>query len=156
LPSHYRSIATPSEHRPLYQHLTSPSFSSRNETQSCTMVGKVWSVDEERHFWTVAMASSPKRVGVDRARPERSWIELAGHMQRALAERARRQYTGTMMCKSSHFLYYMSSLGIYIPGKIFHFEPLIRYLFGVVGGQRSTVAVLWCLPGSYYGKNPLF
>ena len=63
------------------------------------MGGKYWSQEEEDYFWRVAIASSPKRIGVDRARPEKPWPDLAEDMQRALGEGARRQYTGLMLCK---------------------------------------------------------
>ncbi|KAI1813523.1 hypothetical protein GGS20DRAFT_552906, partial [Poronia punctata] len=63
------------------------------------MGGKVWSETEERHFWRVAVAQSPKRCGIDQAKAERSWEELAREMQVVMGTRARRQYSGTMLCK---------------------------------------------------------
>lgn len=64
------------------------------------MGGKVWSDREERYFWRTAITYSAKRVGADRARQEKSWVELALNMQADLKEHARRHYTGTMLCKS--------------------------------------------------------
>ncbi|KAI0388749.1 hypothetical protein F5Y17DRAFT_470210 [Xylariaceae sp. FL0594] len=61
------------------------------------MGGKVWSEPEERHFWHVAVAQSPKRAGVDLARAEKSWDDLAKEMQVAMGTMARRQYSGTML-----------------------------------------------------------
>lgn len=66
-----------------------------------SMGGKVWSDTEERYFWRTAMSFSPKRVGIDRSKPEMSWPQLATHMQSAMGDEARRQYTETMMCKSA-------------------------------------------------------
>ncbi|KAI1505667.1 hypothetical protein F5X99DRAFT_215187 [Biscogniauxia marginata] len=61
------------------------------------MVGKVWSDREEKYFWRTAVANSPKRAGIDRAKAEKSWDQLAKDMQRAMGEHARRDYTGTML-----------------------------------------------------------
>ncbi|KAI0009604.1 hypothetical protein F4779DRAFT_640416 [Xylariaceae sp. FL0662B] len=61
------------------------------------MGGKVWSDREEKHFWRVAVAQSAKRAGVDRAKSEKSWDQLAKEMQRALGDQARRDYSGTML-----------------------------------------------------------
>ncbi|ORY71310.1 uncharacterized protein BCR38DRAFT_328326, partial [Pseudomassariella vexata] len=61
------------------------------------MGGKVWSEKEERYFWRVAMSVGPKRAGVDRAKPERSWNDLAADMQRAMGEDSRREYSGVLM-----------------------------------------------------------
>ncbi|RYP46408.1 hypothetical protein DL768_007375 [Monosporascus sp. mg162] len=61
------------------------------------MGGKTWSEKEEHHFWRVIIAYSPKRAGVDRAKPEKSWDLLAQEMQRAMGSEARRDYTGTML-----------------------------------------------------------
>ncbi|KAI1415405.1 hypothetical protein F5Y13DRAFT_187512 [Hypoxylon sp. FL1857] len=48
------------------------------------MVGKVWSDLEERYFWRTAVAQSSKRVGIDRANPEKTWDQLASEMHRAM------------------------------------------------------------------------
>ncbi|KAK7745187.1 hypothetical protein SLS62_009900 [Diatrype stigma] len=61
------------------------------------MGGKTWSVQEEEHFWRVAVSSSPKRIGKDLAKPEKSWDLLAREMQRAMGREARRKYTPTML-----------------------------------------------------------
>ncbi|KAI5924167.1 hypothetical protein F4810DRAFT_666004 [Camillea tinctor] len=61
------------------------------------MVGKVWSDYEEKYFWRTAISNSSKRVGIDLAKPERSWDQLAMDMQRAMGDNARREYTGTML-----------------------------------------------------------
>ncbi|RYP29135.1 hypothetical protein DL767_006905 [Monosporascus sp. MG133] len=61
------------------------------------MGGKTWSEKEEHYFWRVIIAHSPKRAGVDRAKPEKSWDLLAQEMQRAMGSEARRDYTGTML-----------------------------------------------------------
>ncbi|KAI1123291.1 hypothetical protein F5Y10DRAFT_270223 [Nemania abortiva] len=61
------------------------------------MGGKVWSISEEQYFWRVAVSQSPKRLGFDVAKPEKSWVELAVEMQVRLGDNARRQYTGTML-----------------------------------------------------------
>ncbi|KAI1640566.1 hypothetical protein F4809DRAFT_637374 [Biscogniauxia mediterranea] len=61
------------------------------------MVGKVWSDREEKYFWRTAVGNSPKRAGIDRAKPEKSWDTLAKEMQRAMGDNARREYTGTML-----------------------------------------------------------
>ncbi|KAI0130054.1 hypothetical protein BJ170DRAFT_681527 [Xylariales sp. AK1849] len=61
------------------------------------MGGKVWSDKEEKHFWRVTIPRSAKRVGIDRAKSERSWASLARSMQLAMKEDARRTYTGTML-----------------------------------------------------------
>lgn len=68
------------------------------------MGGKTWSDEEEEHFWRVAVPSSPKRIGKDLAKPEKSWDVLAREMQRAMGLGARRQYTPTMLCKSFYLL----------------------------------------------------
>ncbi|KAI3321791.1 hypothetical protein HD806DRAFT_147234 [Xylariaceae sp. AK1471] len=61
------------------------------------MGGKVWSEPEERHFWRVAVSQSPKRAGIDIARAEKSWDQLAKDMQNVMGGDARRQYSGTML-----------------------------------------------------------
>ncbi|KAI0599132.1 hypothetical protein F4775DRAFT_591582 [Biscogniauxia sp. FL1348] len=61
------------------------------------MVGKIWSDREEKYFWRTAVGYSPKRAGIDRAKPEKSWDMLAKDMQRAMGDNARREYTGTML-----------------------------------------------------------
>ncbi|KAI1824170.1 hypothetical protein F4861DRAFT_539343 [Xylaria intraflava] len=61
------------------------------------MGGKVWSEAEERHFWRVAISQSPKRAGIDLAKSEKPWEQLAKEMQNAMGDEARRQYSGTML-----------------------------------------------------------
>ncbi|KAI0023531.1 hypothetical protein F4780DRAFT_786247 [Xylariomycetidae sp. FL0641] len=61
------------------------------------MGGKVWTAAEERYFWRTVIPQSPKRLGVDRARPEMSWAQLARTMQIAMGEEAKRIYTSTML-----------------------------------------------------------
>ncbi|CAJ2507508.1 Uu.00g086940.m01.CDS01 [Anthostomella pinea] len=61
------------------------------------MGGKVWTFPEEKYFWRVAVASSPKRAGIDRAKAEKPWDQLASEMQRAMGHKAKRTYSGTML-----------------------------------------------------------
>ncbi|KAH8166672.1 hypothetical protein CIB48_g1575 [Xylaria polymorpha] len=61
------------------------------------MGGKIWSEAEERYFWRVAVSQSPKRVGIDLAKREKSWDRLAAEMQHAMGDSARRRYTGVML-----------------------------------------------------------
>ncbi|KAI0867633.1 hypothetical protein GGS24DRAFT_507603 [Hypoxylon argillaceum] len=65
------------------------------------MVGKFWSASEERYFWRVLVCHSPRRLGVDMAKPEKSWAELARMMQNGMGDEALRNYTGAMLC--DHF-----------------------------------------------------
>ncbi|XXH00139.1 hypothetical protein Hte_006481 [Hypoxylon texense] len=65
------------------------------------MVGKVWSKEEEKYFWRVAVQRSAKRRGIADVIPEVSWDKLAPEMQLAMGrllepgEEPRRKYTGT-------------------------------------------------------------
>ncbi|KAI2643231.1 hypothetical protein GGS21DRAFT_4574 [Xylaria nigripes] len=61
------------------------------------MGGKVWSEVEERHFWRTAISQSPKRAGIDLAKAEKSWDQLAKEMQSAMGDKARRQYSAAML-----------------------------------------------------------
>lgn len=62
------------------------------------MGGKVWSLLEERVFWNYIVTQSPKRVGIDRANPEKSWAQLAPEMARRMGTDARRDYTELGLC----------------------------------------------------------
>lgn len=64
-----------------------------------TMGGKVWSNDEESYFWHTVVTHSPKRVGVDLAKPEKSWDQLADEMRTHMGEPARRNYNGSILGK---------------------------------------------------------
>ncbi|KAK6065475.1 hypothetical protein SCUP234_02445 [Seiridium cupressi] len=65
------------------------------------MGGRIWSDQEERYFWRVAIARSIKRVGADVIfRKQKSWPELATRMQAALGKDARREYTQSMLFPS--------------------------------------------------------
>ncbi|KAM7197998.1 hypothetical protein V8F33_005265 [Rhypophila sp. PSN 637] len=57
------------------------------------MGGKVWSVDEERCFWTQIIPRSQKRVGVDKANAQKSWDDLAKDMKELMGIQGRREYT---------------------------------------------------------------
>ncbi|KAI0490427.1 hypothetical protein F4859DRAFT_520244 [Xylaria cf. heliscus] len=61
------------------------------------MGGRVWTKAEERYFWHVVVIQSPKRVGTDLENEEKSWDQLATEMQDAMGDKARREYTGTML-----------------------------------------------------------
>ncbi|KAK9416036.1 hypothetical protein SUNI508_09809 [Seiridium unicorne] len=62
------------------------------------MGGRIWSDQEERYFWRVAIARSIKRVGADVIfKKQKSWPELAIRMQAALGKDARREYTQSML-----------------------------------------------------------
>ncbi|KAJ9148323.1 hypothetical protein NKR23_g5169 [Pleurostoma richardsiae] len=61
------------------------------------MGGKVWSRDEERVFWLEVIPRSPKRIGVDKARPKEEWDDLAVWMRLRMGEKALREYTGLML-----------------------------------------------------------
>ncbi|KAM7221115.1 hypothetical protein V8F06_003500 [Rhypophila decipiens] len=57
------------------------------------MGGKVWSVEEERCFWTQIISRSQKRVGVDKANAQKSWDDLAKDMKEIMGPQGRRDYT---------------------------------------------------------------
>lgn len=61
------------------------------------MGGKVWSIDEERIFWTRVV---PQSVGaaVPIAQPM-GWPECAQMMQTLMGDEARRTYTHSMLCE---------------------------------------------------------
>ena len=59
----------------------------------------MWSKEEEGVFWTYIIPRSAKRLGIDRANPERSWAQLAAEMARKMGDRARRDYTELGLCK---------------------------------------------------------
>ncbi|KAI1166446.1 hypothetical protein F5B18DRAFT_648879 [Nemania serpens] len=63
------------------------------------MGGKVWSNDEESYFWHTVVTHSPKRVGVDLAKPEKSWDQLADEMRTHMGEPARRNYNGSILAE---------------------------------------------------------
>lgn len=69
------------------------------------MGGKVWTVKEERIFWTSIIPNSPKRIGIDKVmRTEKSWAQLVHQMEHMMGSDARRTYTALMLCKSfPHF-----------------------------------------------------
>lgn len=82
-------------HYPIHTRLPA----SRGPNNTFIMGGKIWSEAEERYFWRVAVSQSPKRVGIDLAKREKSWDRLAAEMQHAMGDSARRRYTGVMLCK---------------------------------------------------------
>ncbi|KAK3373819.1 hypothetical protein B0T24DRAFT_276496 [Lasiosphaeria ovina] len=64
------------------------------------MGGKVWSKEEEKVFWRDIIPFSPKRLGIDRANPEKTWTALAVDMTEIMneiqadsGEEPRRNYT---------------------------------------------------------------
>ncbi|KAK0728154.1 hypothetical protein B0T26DRAFT_672735 [Lasiosphaeria miniovina] len=64
------------------------------------MGGKVWSKEEEKIFWRDIIPFSPKRLGIDRANPEKTWTALAVDMTEIMneiqadsGEEPRRNYT---------------------------------------------------------------
>ncbi|KAK3327260.1 hypothetical protein B0T19DRAFT_157745 [Cercophora scortea] len=57
------------------------------------MGGRVWSAQEEEMFWKKIIPHSPKRLGVSRSNPEKTWVELAEEMTRLMGDDARREYT---------------------------------------------------------------
>lgn len=63
------------------------------------MGGKVWTDDEERHFWKVIIPLSTKRKGIHLSNPEQTWEDLASKMQDDMGDKAKRMYTSLMLCK---------------------------------------------------------
>ncbi|KAK3685511.1 hypothetical protein B0T22DRAFT_220404 [Podospora appendiculata] len=57
------------------------------------MGGRVWSALEEDTFWKKIIPNSPKRLGVSRSNPEKTWQELSEMMTRLMGADARREYT---------------------------------------------------------------
>ena len=63
------------------------------------MGGKVWTEKEEKMFWLQIVPQSPKRIGADKANPEKSWKDLAKEMQPRLGDDSKRKYTALMLCR---------------------------------------------------------
>lgn len=62
------------------------------------MGGKVWSDKEEQVFWEVIITQSP--IAADPKDQKLSWEQCSKAMQRTMEDEARREYTGSMLCKS--------------------------------------------------------
>ena len=61
------------------------------------MGGKVWSSEEEKNFWETIIPQSP--IAPNPEDEKLSWDECAKLMQRTTGGDARREYTGSMLCR---------------------------------------------------------
>ena len=88
------------------------------------MGGKVWTTDEEKIFWLEIIPLSEKRLGVDVARNEPiPWEDLVHEMNRRIGNKARRVYTGLMLCEYfSSFLLRLSVLS-FVQSPLFSHDP---------------------------------